>query len=227
MIKIIDKIQYHFIKKIYGDHNSSRRVIKALTKIIKEMPEDGLGLNIGAGLTYIDPRIKSLDIEKGENIDFVGKAESIPLSDESLDLVICQEVLEHIQEPWKAMKEITRVLKPEGRLYLQVPFIIGFHPCPNDYWRFTSEGIKQVVLESQFVILESGESVGSATGFYRITVEFFSILFSIILPFMYKPFKALFALLFYPVKWLDPLLFISKESYRISGGYYVICAKKT
>jgi len=225
MSKTIEAIQYYFIKKIYGDHNSSNNVKKAIKKVLNDMPENGIGLNIGAGRTSIDPRVKNLEISDGENIDYVGKAESIPFSENSLDLIICQEVLEHTEDFKAALHEMYRVLKPGGQLYLQTPFIIGYHPCPNDYWRFTNEGINSIVLEANFKIIDNGESVGVATGFYRIGVEFFSISFSLIIPFLYKPLKAIFALLFYPIKWLDPILSFSKESHRISGGFYIICKK--
>lgn len=225
MLKIIEDIKYYFIKTIYGDHNSSNNVKKAIKKVLNDMPENGIGLNVGAGRTSIDPRVKNLEISGGENIDYVGKAESIPLSENSLDLIICQEVLEHTEDFKAALHEMYRVLKPGGQLYLQTPFIIGYHPCPNDYWRFTNEGINSIVLEANFKIIDNGESVGVATGFYRIGVEFFSILFSLIVPLLYKPLKAIFAFLFYPIKWLDSILSFSKESYRISGGFYIICKK--
>jgi SAM-dependent methyltransferase len=140
--------------------------------------------------------------------------------------VISQEVLEHVKEPAVAMSEIKRVLKKNGKCYIQLPFIIGFHPCPNDYWRFTKQGIVALVEASGLKVIEVGETVGSATGFYRVSVEFLSILFSLFIPKAYKIMKALFSLLLYPVKWLDPLLRLSKESERVSGGYYVICIKE-
>ena len=224
-MKIFQKLRYYYVKYIYGDHNSSFSVKYALSEVIKNLPKDGFGLNIGAGKSVYDNRIKNLDIDNGENIDFVGNAEDLPFSDNSVDLIICQEVLEHTQNFNKVLSEMYRVLKPKGQLYLQVPFIIGYHPCPKDFWRFTHEGMDSIVLKQNFIIESKGKSVGSATGFYRVSVEFFAILFSILIPFAYKPFKAFFALVLYPIKWLDPLLEFSKEANRISGGYYLIAKK--
>ena len=218
-------LKYSFVKRIYGDHNSSRSVQRVLKALLAEMPADGAGLNVGAGRVRIDPRVKNLEIEDGENIDYVGSAEDIPLADESFDLVISQEVLEHVKDPGQAMKEMSRILKPGGKLYLQLPFMIGFHPCPNDYWRFTHEGIRQLAEDAGLMVVDGGESVGSATGFYRVMVEFNSIFFSVLVPLLYRPLKAFFALLFFPVKWLDPVLSRSTEKNRISGGYFVVCRK--
>lgn len=222
---IIEKIKYLFVKKIYADHNDSKTVRSAINRILEELPVNGKGLNIGAGMTRIDHRIKNMEMQEGPGIDYVGNVESIPLRDGVFDIVISQEVLEHVKNPGKAMSEIRRVLKKGGLAYIQLPFTIGLHPCPHDFWRFSKEGIEALVLSADMQIIESGISVGSATGFYRIAVEFFSILFSLIVPRAYKVFKALFAILLYPIKFLDPLMNLSVERNRIAGGYYIICRK--
>ena len=54
--KLREKVQYLYLKKIYGDHNSSLKVKIAINKILKLMPEDGVGLNIGSG--------KSISVKK-------------------------------------------------------------------------------------------------------------------------------------------------------------------
>ena len=68
-------------------------------------------------------------------------------------------------------------------------------------------------------------SVGGATGYYRISVEFWSGLFSLGRAPLYKALKALFALLLFPVKWLDFLFAFSPERDRIPGGYLVVAQK--
>ena len=58
-----------------------------------------------------------------------------------------------------------------------------------------------------------------------ICVEYFSVLSSVVVPPLYKGFKGLYAVLFYPIKWLDGLMNLSPERDRIPGGYYVIARK--
>ena len=53
---------------------------------------------------------------------------AIPFNDHSFDVVLCNHVLEHVDNDIKAMSEINRVLKPGGFAVLQVPF---FHPIPD------------------------------------------------------------------------------------------------
>ena len=63
-------------------------------------------------------------------------------------------------------------MKPGGKIYFQVPFVIGYHPGPTDFLRFTKEGVYELVTKAGFKISEIGITVGGATGFYRIAVEF-------------------------------------------------------
>lgn len=55
-------------------------------------------------------------------------------------LFVCG-VLEHVDEVFKAVDEITRVLKKGGVLLLGVPFRQAIHSVPHDYWRFTPFGV--------------------------------------------------------------------------------------
>ena len=221
----ISAIRFKLVQFFYADHNKSKSVQKALKKLLAELGPDQIGLNLGAGTTRLHPQVKNMDIFPAKNIDIVGKAENIPLSDNSINLVITQETLEHVQDPFKAVAEIYRVLKPNGKVYCQLPFIIGYHPGPTDFWRFTKEGIAELIQKNGFKIEELKITVGNSTGFYRIAVEYFACLISIPVPFLYFIIKGFFSLLLYPLKWLDFLFSFSKQKDRIPGGYYVIAKK--
>ncbi len=222
----INSIRKKYVKFIYADHNSSKIVTRKLNHCLANLDDNEYGLNIGSGESNFKSNVRNLDIYDDENIYYVSSAEKIPEKDNFFSLVISQESLEHIKNPTKALSEIFRVLKKDGIFYCQVPFIIGYHPGPTDFWRFTKEGIIEIVSSCGFHILESGITVGGATGYYRVSVEFFSTLFSLIIPKSYYLLKALFSLLFYPIKSLDYFFKFSKESDRIAGGYYVIAKKK-
>ncbi|MEI6048941.1 MAG: class I SAM-dependent methyltransferase [Bacteroidota bacterium] len=226
MSLIIRKLQNIFVKYIYADHNSSSIVKEKLNDLLKILDQNNkTGLNVGAGDTKIHPRIKNLDIISGHQIDIVGFVEDIPCPDESFDLVVTQECLEHVKDPFKGMNEMYRVLKKGGKIYLQLPFIIGYHPGPTDFWRFTVEGIEELAIRSNFNLLEKGIVVGGGSGYYRISVEFFAVLFSIPFDFFYKSFKVFFALLLFPLKAFDYIFRYSHQKNRIPGGFYLIAQK--
>lgn len=65
----------------------------------------------------------------------------LPFADQSFDTVLCTQVLEHVPEPWAALGEMRRVLKPYGYLVLSVPMMSPLHEEPHDYFRFTNHGL--------------------------------------------------------------------------------------
>jgi SAM-dependent methyltransferase len=219
------ELRHLYVKRIYGDHNFSIAVRRHLHLVLSRITSGQTGLNVGAGFTRLHPQVVNVDVVAGTAIDYQASVLALPFRDGSFDVVITQETLEHVSDPFKAMSEIARVLKRGGALYCQLPFVIGFHPGPQDFWRFTAQGIRELVERSGLRITEQMISVGGATGYYRISVEFWSGLFSLGRPPLYKVLKALFALLLYPVKWLDVLFALSPERDRIPGGYLVIAYK--
>ena len=223
---MLSPLHGHFLRWIYADHNDSAPVRTVVQRVLAEMPTAGIGLNVGGGATVLGPRILTLELEPGPGVGLVGTVQAIPLADASLDLVLTQEVLEHVADPFAAIAEIARVLKPGGRAYVQLPFMLGYHPCPHDFWRFSDEGIVRLVEGAGLAVEESGPSVGPAVGFYRVAVEFLAILFSLPLARLYRPAKAGFALLLFPLKWLDPLMRRSPQRARVAGGFYALCRKR-
>lgn len=127
---------YKFVVSyIYADHNQSLKVKNTLNKLINKNIK-GKVINIGSGNKRLHKDIINLDIFPGENIDVVLKGETLPLTDKYVDLVISQECLEHVENYEILIKDIYRILKNGGIFYLQTPWIIGYHGCPKDYWRF-------------------------------------------------------------------------------------------
>jgi len=77
----------------------------------------------------VDVAQQALEVarERGFNVLRIDDAASLPFDDESFDVVVCSEVLEHLFEPQLAVAEAMRVLRPNGRLILTVPNVA--------YWR--------------------------------------------------------------------------------------------
>ena len=65
-------------------------------------------------------------------------------ADDSYDVVVVDQVLEHVRAPARAAAEIRRVLRPGGYAIVATPFLIRIHGDPDDYWRFTREGLKEL-----------------------------------------------------------------------------------
>lgn len=98
----------------------------------------------------------TFDLFPGPNVAVVGDAAHTSFSNNEFDTVISTQVLEHVREPWLLIKEIKRVLKPKGICLLTVPFLVPYHPDPQDNFRFTSAGLASLFENEGFEILESG-----------------------------------------------------------------------
>lgn len=66
------------------------------------------------------------------------------IPDNSYDFVLSIDVFEHIDKPWLAAAEITRILRPGGVTMHSTLFSWRYHPCPIDYWRFSPQGLKSL-----------------------------------------------------------------------------------
>jgi len=93
------------------------------------------------GMDYLTDRSKP---------DVVGSATDIPLGDASFDTVVSTEVLEHVPDPLKALREMYRVLKPGGYLILSTPMYWPRHEVPYDYFRYPYDGLLHLIKTSGF-----------------------------------------------------------------------------
>ena len=88
------------------------------------------------------------------NIDLYGSAYNIPVESESFDSALCTAVLEHLEEPEKALRECYRVLKPGGVALYAVPFIWHLHEEPRDFYRYSKYGLNYLFDKVGFEIVE-------------------------------------------------------------------------
>lgn len=102
----------------------------------------GWVLDCGAGYRATsEPNVVNFEIVRYPSTDVLGVAEEMPFRDACFDAVICLNVLEHVKDPFKAAREIARVLKPGGALYCVVPFLQPLHGYPHHYYNMTGQGL--------------------------------------------------------------------------------------
>jgi SAM-dependent methyltransferase len=218
-------IRKWFVRSFWAAHNSSPAVRKAMESLLAGLG-DGRGLNLGCGDTRIGPRLVNVDLMCTGAADVLGNTQALPFPDGQFALVISQEMVEHVPDPFRAVREMARVLCAGGTLYLQAPFVIGYHPGPEDYWRFSRAGMQRLLEQAGLECRRLEPAVGAGTGMYRIAVEFFAGLPARILPALYIPAKALASVIFFPLVWWNGYLARGEQSDRIPGGYFAIGVKK-
>jgi SAM-dependent methyltransferase len=87
-------------------------------------------------------------------VDLFASAYEIPVDDGSFDSAICTSVLEHLEDPERALRECLRILRPDGVAIYSVPFIWHLHEEPRDFYRFSKHGLIYLFERSGFEVLE-------------------------------------------------------------------------
>jgi len=116
----------------------------------------GLVLDLGGGrrrgdFKRTDADWVVLDIKKDFHPTVLGDVHFLPFKRNVFNCVKCTELLEHVENPDRVIKEITRVLKHSGNLILSMPFNFGIHADPYDFQRFTDYKLRKM-LENNFEI---------------------------------------------------------------------------
>jgi SAM-dependent methyltransferase/uncharacterized protein YbaR (Trm112 family) len=113
-----------------------------------------LGQGIEALLRNTNIRLVESDVSFGPRTSIILDAHDIPFQDGAFDAVIAQAVLEHVADPYRCVDEIHRVLKKDGLVYAETPFMQQVHAGKYDFTRFTRLGHRR--LFRRFDELESG-----------------------------------------------------------------------
>jgi len=112
-------------------------------------------LQIGARYSKYAPHWVSVDLyDTSPIIDFHYDVHDMPFASETFEFIACNAVLEHLENPMKAIAELHRVLRPGGEIWVEVPMSQPYHPSPNDYWRVSPKGI--LIWMQAFSELSSG-----------------------------------------------------------------------
>jgi SAM-dependent methyltransferase len=128
---------------------------KFIDEKITEISKEKIILDVGGGERFTkwlteykdffkNCDYKTMDYDNKTGADIVGDIHKIPLLDESIDAVICSSVLEHVENPIIAVKEIYRILKSGGKVFVSIPSIYPYHARKDhypDYWRFFDDTI--------------------------------------------------------------------------------------
>ncbi len=135
----------------------------ALDEVARRLPPAGdrLVLDIGGrGKPYaslLEARlgtgghaVRHVAIDRGDGAEVVAAAEALPAATGRADLILCTQVLEHVADPEAAISEMARVLKPGGHCLLTTHGTWFYHPDPQDYWRWTSAGLRDLFARCGF-----------------------------------------------------------------------------
>tara|TARA_A100001035_G_C27787074_1_gene505018 strand:+ start:2289 stop:3227 length:939 start_codon:yes stop_codon:yes gene_type:complete len=192
--KFIEIVKKIFIKKQNYTINNANLFLKELKPQASVLIIGGGEKGMGTDDLYSSDKIKitSTDVYYTENVDFIVDAHFLPFKDNSFDGVWIQAVLEHVLDPNKVVSEINRVLKSNGIVYAETPFMQQVHEGAYDITRFTVVGHRYLFKNFSTIKIGGIDGVGTVMTwsiYYffwsifrsRALAKFFYLFFSLIL----------------------------------------------
>ncbi len=166
---------------------------KELTLILQKFSR-GKILDAGAGylsrkklLNKFSEKYISCDVERFHpDIDYVcDLTGEMPFKEKEFDTIVNISVLEHTKKPILVLKNFHKVLADNGYIVLATPFLFYEHGMPYDYFRFTTNGIKELAEEADLNIVEFIKTGGLICSFLSLFASVFSLtLFMVHLKFL-------------------------------------------
>lgn len=129
-----------------------------LRKQFKKLPKDTLVLDVGAGRGDFLPFYKDfshilLDIYPYPETNIVCDLTIMnPFRGASFDTILLMNVLEHVFSPMQLLGSLKEILKPNGKIFIAIPFLLKIHQSPLDFQRFTHFAIQKLAEETGFKI---------------------------------------------------------------------------
>jgi SAM-dependent methyltransferase len=211
-----------FIDSVSSSFNPSRLCILSPPDTTWEVLEtrkhdiitgsEGFILNVGS-CSKRYPGAINLDIEKFDNVDVVADAKDLPFKSNVFDAVLMESVLEHIDEPEKAIKESYRVLRKGGKIYISIPFVFVFHNSPSDYNRYTINGLVARLKKEGFKDIQAGIVSGAGSTMNQMLRYYLALLFSFNSKFLFSLMLNVFGWVTFLIKYTDIIL----NKYRMSS----------
>ncbi|MDA9242736.1 class I SAM-dependent methyltransferase [Amylibacter sp.] len=140
---------FRWLKKhIFGESSVTKKNILHFIRMLLKGVEKPCVLIIGSGeigsgtteLYSSDIQLVGTDIYVSPHVNYVADAHYLPFKNKSFDGVVIQAVLEHVVDPQLVVSEIHRVLKADGMVYAETPFMQQVHEGAFDFTRYTVLG---------------------------------------------------------------------------------------
>lgn len=127
-------------------------------------------VSVGGGPTRNHPKEINLNIAPFPEVDLVASAIRLPFATNTIDGIWSNAVLEHVAGAEAAVGEMVRVVEPGGYVINLVPFMQPIHAYPQDFQRYTVEGLARLMQDLE--ILVTGEAVGPSYALFELLTKY-------------------------------------------------------
>jgi SAM-dependent methyltransferase len=198
-------------------------LIRFLDEESKRVP-GGWCLNLGSAARVIAAQAVNIDLRIFKNVDIQADIARLPIRSQTIDTIVCTGVLEHVSDCRRAIAEMARVLKPGGRFFLETAFMQTVHGSPQDYYRWTPEGLKRLIRPMK--LRKLGVVAGPASALAWVFQEVMAMLLSFHSDLLYRVNLRLFGWLAVTISWFDILLERHPMAAKAASGFSLVAEKK-
>ncbi|HEU5114898.1 MAG TPA: glycosyltransferase [Candidatus Paceibacterota bacterium] len=192
--------------------------------VLDRVPENALVIDVGSGPERLGREFVNIDVFPFPEVDIVSDATKLPFKDGSVDAAVSESVFEHVPDAHEIAREMVRVVKPGGYIYVSAPFIHPYHTSPDDFNRWTLSGLKHMFKDLE--IVEAGVRSGPWSALLLFLAYWLGVVFSFgsrkAAPFL----AHIFMLVLGPLKYLDILFVHMPGSEAVATHLYILGKKR-
>ena len=212
---------YYFIATVFGPLFFCGLSAK---KFLLKYPKAGLTLNLGSGPRVLGSAVTNVDIYPYPEVSVIASLTNLPFGAGKVERIICDNVLEHVENPVKAVEEMHRVLCSGGVAYISTPFLYAFHSSPDDFQRWSTEGLRALFCDFEMV------EIGTRAGMFSALDTHLCYIFATLFSFGSKTVQAflvnIFMFVFWPIKLLDAVFNYWPRTSDAAALLYCVIRKK-
>lgn len=140
-----------------------RSILDFMMRAARELPPGARVVDVGAGdspyrelfahTDYVAVDWAQSPHEGAREVDIEASADAIPVADGTFDAALSTQVLEHVPDPAAVVRELHRIVRPGGQVYITVPLVWELHELPHDYFRYTPAGLGHLLQSAGFEVV--------------------------------------------------------------------------
>ncbi|MBX4209211.1 glycosyltransferase [Candidatus Parcubacteria bacterium] len=192
--------------------------------VLDRVEDKSTVIDVGSGPERLGKEFINVDVFPFPEVDIVSDATRLPFRDGSVDAAVSESVFEHVPDAHLIAREMVRVVKPGGYIYVSAPFIHPYHTSPDDFNRWTLSGLKHMFKDLE--IVEAGVRSGPWSALLLFMAYWLGVVFSFgsrkAAPFL----AHVFMLILGPLKYFDFLFIHMPGSEAVATHLYVLGRKR-
>ena len=151
-------LSFLFLKHAFISFREGKSPMRILHNFfLRNLKVSGLTLDLGSGINASYMNFMNTKEASIKTVDFFNDSEikidfekELNLEQKKYDTIILFNTLEHIYNYKSLISQINKTLKQNGKFEIFVPFLIGYHPDPNDFFRPTHKYLLSILRENGF-----------------------------------------------------------------------------